>query len=98
MMQRLTKRTTHGHVYMDCGACPLENQCVNYSEADKSCMQVVIKRLAEYEDCGMSPAEVRLQMVRKVEVIEAELSDDTIQQIAEGVLKQMRQSFTLRVM
>jgi hypothetical protein len=46
----------------------------------------------------MSPAEVRLQMVRKVEVIEAELSDDTIQQIAEGVLKQMRQSFALRVM
>ena len=97
-MKRLTKRTNKGHIYMDCGACPLENQCVNYSEADKSCMQVLLKRLAEYEDTYMTPAEIRLQMVRKVEVIEAELSDDTIQQIAEGVLKQMRQSFTLRVM
>lgn len=96
-MQRLTKRTTHGHVYMDCAACPLENQCVNYSEADKSCMQVVIKRLAEYEDCGMSPAEIRLQMVRKVEVIEAELSDQTIKQIAEAVVKEGK-GLMLRIM
>ena len=89
-MQRLTKRTTHGHVYMDCGACPLENQCVNYSEADKSCMQVVLKKLAEDEDCVMTPQEVRLLLVKKVEVIEAELSDETIKRIAAEVVKSQK--------
>lgn len=89
-MKRLTKRTNKGHIYMDCGACPLENQCVNYSEADKSCMQVVLKKLAEYEDCGMTPQEVRLLLVKKVEVIEAELSDETIKRIAAEVVKSQK--------
>ena len=97
MMQRLTKRTPKGHVYMDCDACPLDDQCVNYSEADKSCMQVLLKRLAEYEDTYMTPAEIRLQMVRKVEVIEAELSDQTIKQIAEAVVKEGK-GLMLRIM
>ena len=86
-MKRLTKRTEKGHIYMDCSACPIEGRCVNYSEADKTCMQVLLKRLSEYEDTGYTPTQVRKQIAKVETVVVAELSDDTIKKIAAEAVK-----------
>lgn len=82
---------------MDCSACPMDDKCVDYSEADKTCNQVLLQRLAEYEDSYMTPAEIKAQMVKKVDVIEADLSVDTIREIADEVMKKMRQGLTLHM-
>ena len=54
-MERLTKRLPDGKAVMDCDSCEQkkDKQCTFYE-----CRASLIKRLAAYEDTGLTPAEV----------------------------------------
>lgn len=54
-MERLTKRLPDGKAVMDCDSCEQkkDKQCTLYE-----CRASLIKRLAAYEDTGLTPAEV----------------------------------------
>ena len=55
-MERLTKRLPDGKMVMDCDSCKQkkDKQCTFYE-----CRASLIKRLAAYEDTGMTPEEIK---------------------------------------
>lgn len=62
-MERLTKRLPDGKAVMDCDSCEQkkDKQCTLYE-----CRASLIKRLAAYEDTGLTPEEIKAALPEDV--------------------------------